>query len=281
MKLKFGSWSLTSIFLAVALVGLQACGGGGDTPPPPPPPNTSLDSAARGYYEGFATIDVTAGDLVISAPDFKAIFDENKFVIGYNNTIDLVYKGTFTEVSDTTFKADIRVYKDGAFLTTARIENGSIDAGVSIKGTITGAVDYASSVGDVELTYNNANSLTPPTYTFGLDNAWGNTESYIVFTSQTNIGLYFTAQSPKVSGCESAAFNTNNVVNEQTGRVRSFTTGPLSTCANVPNGSVFEGYFTNFNGAGADDDSIFIVASNDDYAYAGVFVCDAGSGNCW
>ena len=56
----------------------------------------------------------------------------------------------------------------------------------------------------------------------------------------------------------------------------------LSTCGlNGLNGAIFEGYFTNFNGGAAADDSIFIVISNDDFSYTGVLTCDVGLGNCW
>ncbi|MCW8901458.1 MAG: hypothetical protein OQK75_09530 [Gammaproteobacteria bacterium] len=284
MKLKLGSWSLTPYFIAVMLVGLQACGGGGggDTPPPPPA-NTSLDSAARGYYEGIAIIDVAAaagGDLTISNPDLKAIITENEFNIIYKGTQNLLYKGTFTEVTATTFKATIRVYRAGDFIATAEIANGTIDAGVSFKGTITGTgayttSDYANSVGDIELTYNNANSLAPPTYIAGKEWQDARPTGAVSFNGATNAAYVFAVDgNPYELNCDVSTFDTTDVVNEQTGRIRSFITAPLSACiTSTIEGTQLKGYLTNYNGGGNPDDRMLVIVSDDNYAYVGILPC--------
>ena len=281
MKLKFGSWSLTPYLMVVLVVGLQACGGGGSSTPQTPAVNTSLASVARGYYEGFATINVpSGGDLTISDPNFKAIVDEKQFVITYVGTPKLLYKGTFTEVSDTAFKADIRVYKNQRFISTARIENGSIDAGASLKGTISaGTGDHANSVGDIELSYDNSNYLVKKEYKTGVPAVWGDTPltGGVIFTSNTNINIQLSAtNNDELNGCDTTTgFDTADVIYTQTGRIRSFTSVPMETCSDgtPPDGKVLRGYLTNYNGNGVDDDRMLFVASDDELAYVGILKC--------
>ena len=252
--------------------------------------NTSLASAARGYYEGSVELNVNAGNLTISTPDFKAIVDEKQFVIIFKGSEILLYKGTFTEVTATTFKADIRVYRTGNFIATATIANGIIDAGVSLKGSITGTgayvnEDYASSAMDVDLTYNNANSLVPPVYDTGAVNSWQDTATTgaVLFNSPTNVDFIIAVDNvPPALSCNALAFDTADVVNEQTGRVRSFLTSPLSGCSSTAvQGNQLNGYFTNYNGGGTDDDRLLIVVSDDNYAYIGILPCLNGTGFCF
>jgi len=286
MKLYTGMRSIFSAFIIVTLaLGLQACGGGGGSTTTPV--NTSLASAARGYYEGGVELNVAAGNLIVSSPNFKAIVDEKQFVIIFKGSQILLYKGTFTEVTTTTFKADLRVYRAGNFIATATIANGTIDAGVSLKGTITGtgayvSDDYASSAIDVDLTYNNANSLTPPVYTA---NSWQDAAptGNVTFHTTTNIDFYPSVDNvPTELSCDALDFNTTNVVNEQTGRIRTFLTSALSGCSTTTiEGNQLNGYFTNYNGGGTDDDRMLIVVSDDNYAYIGILSCLNGTGACF
>ena len=280
MKLKFGSWLLTPYLMVVLFLGLQACGGGGSpTPTTTAAVNTSLTSAARGYYDGTGLIaGGSQADINISTRDIRAIFDEKEFVIAYKLGADpiLFYKGTFTEVTSTSFKADIRVYVNGIFTETATITNGVIDEGISLTGAIVGAGDYASSVGDITLAYTSDNSLTPPDYKFGVSNVWQDDPSTgtIQFSSTTKIDFSVAndAVPLDISSCLAMDFNTSDVINEQTGRIRAFTTSPLDCDDTI----TLDGYFTNFN-SGAVDDRIFVVASNDDYSYIGILPCVIGT----
>ena len=279
MKLFTGTRSLFTVLILVSLVfGLQACSGGGGGSSTTPAVNTSLASAARGYYEGFATINVTTGDLTISSPNFRAIVDEKQFVIAFVGTPLLLYKGSFTEVTATSFKANIRVYKDGAFVDTATISNGAIDEGVTLKGTITGTGDYVSSVGDVELTYNAANNLVPKNYVTGVTKAWQDTPTTgnITFNQASNIDLLLYS-APVLNACKTTTgFSTTNVVYAQTGRIRAFTSSVLSNCADgtTYNGATLSGYLTNFNSS-VDDDRMLVIMSNDQAAYIGILSCGA------
>ena len=283
MKLFTGTRTLFTALILVSLVfGLQACSGGGGSSTTTPAVNTSLASAARGFYEGSVELNVAAGNLTISSPDLKAIVDEKQFVIVYKGSETLLYKGTFTEVTSTTFKADIRVYRAGKFIATATIANGTIDAGVSLKGTITGTgvyvnADYASSAIDVDLAYNNANSLAPPVYKTGVANSWEDTgrTGNVEFNSTTNINLAISNNAVPVElNCNANGFDTTNMVYGQTGRIRKFLTSALTNCSsNTLLGQQLNGYFTNFNSGGADDDRMLIVVSDDNYAYVGLLPC--------
>ena len=249
--------------------------------------NTSLASGARGFYDGSATINGGAQvDVTISLPDTKAIFDEKGFVIAFKgqddgaNPIVLLYKGTFTEVSATAFKASVRVYVNGIYTTTSTISNGVIDAGVTLTGVIVGTGDYANSTGDVSLLYTADNRLTPPVYAFGTGNRWNDsTSGDVFFNIATNFDAVFAADvvPPRLRNCDAIGIDTIDVINEQTGRIRSFTTPALSGCLSAgDDGQILTGYLTNYN-SGVADDRLFIVASNDNYSYVGILPCLSGT----
>lgn len=278
MKLKLGSWSLTPYLMVVLFLGLQACGGGGGDPVPET--NTSLASEARGYYDGFATIDFATGELNVAPPNLKAIVDEKEFVITFVGTPNLLYKGTFTEVTSTTFKADIRVYKDQVFFSTAKIDNGTITAGTSFMGTISGGTgDYSNSVGNIELTYNGANDLVAKEYMSGGAAGWIDSplSGVVTFNSSTNLDVNInTVNNSELLDCDTTGgFDTANVVYAQTGRIHSFTTSPMEACSEgtPPTGKVLNGYLTNYNGNGVDDDRMLFVASDDELAYVAILFC--------
>lgn len=279
-----------SLFMLVMLFGLQACGGGGGggSGTTTPAVNTSLATAARGFYEGSGTIQVAAGDLVIGSPDVKAIIDENEFNIIYKGTQILLYKGTFTEVTATTFKATVRVYKAGNFIATATIDNGTITAGTSFKGTIKATAaytttDYANSVGDIDLAYSASNSLTPTAYI--LNKSWQDSSpgtGNVTFTGATKADLVSAYNAvPAELQCSNTTIDTTNVVNEQTGRIRAFVTSALTSCTNSTiEGMQVHGYLTNFK-VSATDDRMLVVLSDDNFAYIGILPCLNGVGACF
>jgi len=270
--------------------GLQACSGGGSGGTTTiPAANISLASAARGYYDGSATISGgTNVDVTITSPNTKAIFDEKGFVIAFKGQDDaasvivLVYKGTFTEVTATTFKADVRVYVNGIYNMTSTISNGVIDAGVTLSGAIVGTGDYANSTGNISLTYTTDNALTAPAYAFGTANRWRDAgpTGDLFFNAATNFDAIFAANSvpARLATCNAIGTNTTNVINERTGRIRAFTTPAVTGCGSPgDNGQILNGYLTNYNGGGTNDDRMLIVVSNDDYAYVEMFSCVSGT----
>lgn len=281
-RLIFSSLSLIGL-----VMGLQACGGGGGGTTPPPVVNTSLASTERGYYEGFVTLNVAVGgDLTINPGEFQAIFDEKKFVVIYKGSQILLYKGTFTEVTATTFKADLRIYRAGNFIATAAITNGTINLGV-LKGTITGTGayindDYASSAVDMELTYDSVNSLTPPDYLTGASNVWQDATptGAVKFNTTTNIDFLMSINNvPAELNCLASTFETSDVINERTGRIRKFLTSALSGCGGIDpiDGQQINGYFTNYNGGVNPNDRMLIVVSDNNYAYVGILPCASGT----
>lgn len=256
--------------MAVMALGLQACGGGGDSAVVEEPAvNTSLASAARGFYDGSALINGGSQvDVTLSSPNTKAIFDEKGFVIAFKgddeepSPIVLLYKGTFTEVSDTTFNADVRIYVDGVYTTTSTISNGVIDAGITLTGAIVGTGDYANTTGDISLSYTADNALTPPVYA---SSRWDDEVSGLVFfntTTNFDAVLAVDVIPGNLRHCDAVSTDTTDVANEQAGRIRAFTTPALITCADdVDNGQILTGYFTNYNSGDGVDDTLFFVAS--------------------
>jgi len=280
---------ISALILAGLGFGLQACsGGGGGSTTTIPAANISLVSAARGYYDGSATISGgTNVDVTITSPNTKAIFDEKGFVIAFKGQDDaataivLMYKGTFTEVTATTFKADVRVYVNGVYNMTSTISNGVIDAGVTLSGAIVGTGDYANSTGNISLTYTTDNTLTPPVYAFGIANRWRDADSGdAFFNTATNFDAVFAVDAipTRLRSCDAIGTDTTNVTNQQTGRIRSFTTPAVTGCVNsIDNGQILSGYLTNYNGGGTTDDRMLIVVSNNDYAYVGILPCLSGT----
>jgi hypothetical protein len=292
MKLFSRSRLLLSSLILVGLVfGMQGCGGGGGGGggSTTTPVNTSLASAARGYYDGSATIDGgTQVDVTITAPSAQAMFDEKGFVFAFKGTDDgstaivLLYKGTFTEVSSTSFKANVRVYVKGIYKMTSTISDGVINAGTSLSGTLVGSGDYANSVGTVSLSYSSDNSVAPPEYLFGTANRWQDADSGdVFFNTATNFDAIFAADTvpSELRNCDAIGVDTANVVTERTGRVRSFTTPAVTGCLNsANNGRILTGYLTNYtNSGGAQDDRLFIVVSDDSYSYVGILPCLNGT----
>jgi len=294
MKFFAGVRLLMSVLILAGLgFGLQACsGGGGGGTTTIPAANISLASAARGYYDGSATINGgTKVDVTISSPNTQAIFDEKNFVFAFKGVDDsptpaaivLLYKGTFTEVSATSFKADVRVYVNGIYRMTSTISDGVINAGTSLSGTIVGSGDYANSVGTVSLSYSGDNNKTPPAYSFTTANRWQDNPASgdVFFNTATNFEAVFALDvvPSELRSCDAIGVDTTNVVTEQTGRIRSFTTPAVSGCANsANNGRIVSGYLTNYTSSGGtQDDRMLIVVSDDSYSYVGILPCLSGT----
>ena len=174
MKLKFGTWSITPYLMAVILVGLQACGGGGgagdDGSDGSDGSSSTLpvDANPVGYYAGtMSTVSPSQTDITA-----KAIVDSDKFLMVHIDNAgsnSLLYKGTFTDITATTFTADVSIYHDGAVIGTATISNGTITEKSSMAGTLSGTGDYTST--SFSLTYDTTTNARAPV-TSALNDQW-------------------------------------------------------------------------------------------------------------
>ena len=283
---------IAMLFASVGLLTACGGGGGGGTTTTPAVTVDPVATAARGFYQGNGTIQGGSGDITIASPNIKGIVDEKGFVFTYKgndengNAIVLFYKGTFTEVTATSFKAEVRVYVDGVYQETATISDGVIDAGVSFSGTLVGGGNYASSNGAISLSYALDNQTAPPTYLTTSSNKWsdivGTTGTgQIIFNSTTNFDAIIALDGVpnNLDACDLLKVNTTNVANEQTGRIRKFSADTTGCAGQSNDGQSVTGYFTNFETTNPDD-RLYIVVSNDNYAYTGILSCAAASGNC-
>ena len=275
MKLKLGSWSLTPYLLDVILVGLQACGGGGGTPPPAADP--------IGYYTGtfnYSSPTGQAGDTAV-----QAIVDSDKFMMTYIDgetiaadlTKHILYVGTFTNITATTYTADVKIYANGEFSGNAVVSNGLITEGASMSGTLSGTGNYTDTSFSLsyDTTINARVPLEPATEEANTER-WldGPTDSGIIFTAPSTITVNFFDDAAMVpvalKGCDSTAVGLTNVASEQPGRIRKTTASITGTTCN-PNISDFllDVYITPFDN-GADDNRYLFISYNDSIFYVGI-----------
>ena len=265
MKLSAGVHSIYSTFIFIGLVlGLQACGGS-STPPPP------ADANPVGYYAGTLST-TTPSQIDISA---KAISDSDKFMLVHidnsatQNTI--LYVGTFTDITATTFTADVRIYLNGVFLRTATITNGSITEKSSMSGTLSGTGDYTST--SFSLSYDTTiNARTPldPATNEAANEVWlepitaaagGQNQTGFTFDAPNELVTVFGNHAMVVVGwqlCTDAAINLTNVNSEQPGRIRKYSV--VSPTCGFPS---VTGYITSFDSSGADDRYLWISYNTD------------------
>ncbi len=277
MKLFAGTRSLFTALILVSLVfGLQACSGGGGSSTPATPANAN----PIGYYAGTLTVASPAQANLTA----KAIVDSDKFLLVHidnsatQNT--LLYKGTFTAMTATTFTADVRIYRNGAFLRTATISNGSITEKSSMSGTLSGTGDYTAT--SFSLTYDTTVNARTPLVS-------ANGEIWIVpTTASTGIGLDLNATKLRafvldniaivhdtLKGCSvgGAGLVLTNLNSGQSGRIRKYNANLVSTsnCVNYAADFSLTGYITTFDNT-ANDDRYLWITYNDNNFFAGELV---------
>lgn len=260
MKLSTGVHSIYSTLIFIGLVlGMQACGGSSAPPPP-------ADANPVGYYAGTLST-TTPSNVDVSA---KAIVDSDKFMLVHINNAGsntLLYVGTFTDITVTTFTADVRIYRDGAFERTATITNGSITERSSMSGTLSGTGNYTATA--FSLTYDTTiNTRTPLVSVV--------TDKWLAPTT-ANTGFLFTQNSPTeitnaydniaivpnaLKGCRLSGIRPINVNNsEQVGRIRTYTANyPIAdSCVNFVAPFSMIAYMTPFDNAGNDNRYLWIT----------------------
>ncbi len=271
MKLFNNVRSLLPTFILLGLVfGMLACSGGGGGGTPTPPANAN----PVGYYAG--TLSVTSpAQPNLSA---KAIVDSDKFLmvhvdLGAPDT--LLYKGTFTNITVTTFTADVRIYRNGVFLRTATISNGSITEKGSLGGTLSGTDDYTAT--SFSLTYDTTiNSRVAPTIT--TNETWVEKTTNLAGFSFSNngadlgdgYGVSANVIPTELENCGSGTTTLTNVTNsEVVGRVRKYAAIYPTSCANITTAIPMQGYITPFDSAGGSNDDRYLwIVFNDTIFYA-------------
>ena len=267
MKLKFGFWSLTPYLMVVLLVGLQACGGGGGGS------TTPADAKPAGYYSGTLTT-VSPSQTDITA---KAISDSDKFMMVHidngspQNTI--LYVGTFTNITSTTFTADVRIYLNGVFQRTSTITNGSITEKSSMSGTLSGTGQYTAT--SFSLSYDTTiNARTPSAHVDG--DTWAlpsaTNTGFNIFLNPTRITVGFennTLVTTNLRTCYKSNVSLENVNSEQPSRIRSYSA--LYAASGSCTGSTMTGYITPFDNGGTDNRYLWITY-NDTNSFAGELV---------
>jgi len=122
---------LPLMLLALFALALQGCGDGVRILPP-------SDADPTGYYinDGTASVDNGAGG-TIGIIDLQALVD-GKRIMMLSVAHELLYDGNITNISGNDFTADFTIYTGGELPVTATA-NGTIIAGSSITGTLTGS----------------------------------------------------------------------------------------------------------------------------------------------
>jgi len=275
MKLITGVPSIFSVLILGGLVfGLQACSGGGSAGSATP---VATNADPIGYYAG--TLSVTSPPQPnLSA---KAIVDSDKFLLTHIDLTtpdSLLYVGTFTGITATTFTADVRIYRNGAFLRTANVTNGSITEKGSMSGTLSGTGDYTATA--FSLSYDtvinartslasgvNDTWLVPTTSGTGL--AFKNATGTIIANVYENIAMIHN----NLKGCGVSGVNLVNVSSETSGRIYRFKANytNVDNCTNFTTNFSVIGYITTFD-SGANDNRYLWITYNDNNFFAAELV---------
>ena len=141
-----GSWLMLGFILFFGLVG---CGGGGGDPAIPDP---------KGYYDpGSASVMVTGDTGPLSFTDLHGMVSGNRFMLISASEV-LLYDGTITGITDNTYTATVKIYRDGVLIPTAEGTanvTGTFTAGSSMLGSMDGT---GAGNGTFSLTYSVNNS---------------------------------------------------------------------------------------------------------------------------
>lgn len=211
------------------------------------------DDILTGYFDG--NLSVNQGSSTLSG-NIHAILDAGRLIVTdlTNNLAYVIENSNLIGSSITT-----RIFYEGNF-----VRNTSADTTVAASGdltiTLSGSGDYTT--GTVSLNYNTKNAEAAFVMTNG--DVWTNAAGGIGAVSNTVIDYSFNTNvlSTELEGCQTTGVTVENVVTEQTGRVRSFTSSPSTCLATTANG-----YFTPLD-VMATDDIMYFILYNDDGIHA-------------
>ena len=225
----------------------------------------TTDDTLGGYYTGSASVNEGGGTLTVANGNIQVIADDTTLAI-IDLTDNLVYITTISALTQASFTATARVYKDGDFVSTTNV-TANFTAGTSIGLTLAGTGDYTT--GTVTLAYSAKNGVAP--LVFADTHIWqdsGPTTANLSFASNTATDITTTNNvlSSSLNDCIANSVTLTNVTTEQIGRIRNFAalTSSAISCidASVRN-TILNGYFTTFDNSSADDRILFVWFNND------------------
>ena len=210
------------------------------------------DDTLAGYYTGSVSVNEGMGTLNGSV---QVIADSDLLVIA-DLTNDLAYVAPISTLASGTFTGTARAYKDGDFARTVNV-SAIFTAGSTITLTLSGSGDYSS--GSVTLSYSLKNSDAP--IVMNNSDSWVDANGGFLANSNSNIYFSFNAiPSTSLSFCEASNVSVSDVVSEQTGRIRNFSTATTSCVAQTA-----DGYFTWFDDSVTDDAVLFMFYNDDGF----------------
>ena len=237
------------------------------------------DSNPVGYFEGSGKFNYGAEsilDLDGSATDktktVQAIVDKDTFAI--TSVADqLVYIGTFTEISGSSYTATVKIYKDGYYQYDTSV-SGTIISRSTMSGMFKGDGDYAS--GTFDLLYSDVNKL--PANTFSATEIWEDdpdapiTWIRLVTSTEFEFETASLFQPDYIRGCRSRNNQLVSMVGEQENRLWNVKAVMFYSCSVTASELLsFDMVLGRFD-LYASDDRVLMVFYDDTLAYASILL---------
>jgi len=227
------------------------------------------DDTLAGYYTGDSDIIESGSTSTPRTDNMQVIANGLTQMAVMDLANNLVYIVNLNnDVTQDSFTALARVYKDGDFERTTNIDATFI-ADTSIALTLSGTGDYAN--GTITLNYSDKNEDVP--LVFADTNQWqdsGPPAAGLGFSSNTTMSVTTIGDVPStsISDCAADSVNLQNVVTEQIGRIRSFNAVSDGNC---DPSIVLDGYITSYDTTPStlpDEDRVLFIWFNDTGVHA-------------
>jgi len=226
------------------------------------------DDSLAGYYTSntITTVNEGMGTLDIPAGDFQVIADINRLSI-IDLTNNLIYIADISAFdTPTSFTANARIYKAGNYTDDNANISGVINGDKSLDLTLTadsgdagGDGSYTTTDGVMSLGYSGKNGVAAIDITS--EATWSSLTGGIqpITNSNINISTNNEVDAVNLRSCDINSVTLENVISEQTGRIRSFfVSSALSCITSTP----LNGFITNFDITNPDDTMLFILFSD-------------------
>jgi len=253
----FDSAALLVVITSIVLV--QGCSSGGGS--------AQADSDPNGFYDaGSASVKLSSDNVTdLSISDLQGMVSGNRFML-MSEAETILYDGTITGITGTTFTGTVNIYEDGDLLPGTTTVAGTINSASSITGTFTGV---GPGNGTFSLTYslNNAASDIARIDTSWIGNVNGvaNSVRHLIsnagdITHDTN----YSPSTPVVAGCTISTSSTATPVSDVNVYTISVT---LSACTNNTVDGTYTGLATTLT---VIDDELILLYSNDLFSVIGI-----------